>query len=609
MNRHRLKLIGLSKPAGSNTAYLTNPHPEQGMVLLFGIVIMAVLFTLSTALWGYTSGQVKSSRQAVARSQALQLAEAGIDKAIYELNRNSGFNGEVDVALSGGKFTTTVSTIDSTNKTITATGYVPDSSNPTEQVTVKVNVSIDLSNVAFNFGVQVGAGGLSMSNNSVINGNVYSNGNISGSGLITGNATVAGGGSPSLDQQCATNGGNFDFNSTSKNDAAQKFSPAASGKLSRISLYIKKTGSPSNATVRIVTDNNGTPTRTQVGGNGTISNANVTASYGWLDVTFSANPDLTAGTNYWLLVDSTGSATNYYSIAVDNDDSCHSGTSKYTSNWNTSNPSYTNINKDFNFRTYMGGVATSLSGVSVTGTARANILTGCSVGADAYYATTNTCSVTGASYAGTPDSPQQSMPISQAQIDEWKNVAASGGTHNGNYTLINGATATIGPLKIAGDLILDNNVTLYLTGPIWVDGNISVSNNAVIRIDQSIGGSGLAIIADSPSNPGTKGLVSIGNNADIVGNNFAGSYPLVISTNTGGSAITLNNNTAGAIYYAANGTVVVSNNAGGYQLTGYAISLSNNATITYQSGLADVSFSNGPGGSWAKIDGTYLIIE
>lgn len=142
-----------------------------------------------------------------------------------------------------------------------------------------------------------------------------------------------------------------------------------------------------------------------------------------------------------------------------------------------------------------------------------------------------------------------------------------------------------------------------------MDGDIIVNNNSVIRIDQSIGGSGIAIVADSTSSPSTKGLVNIGNNADIVGNNFAGSYPLVVSTNTGTTAISLYNNTAGAIYYAANGTVLVSNNAGGYQITGYAISLSNNSTITYQSGLADVSFANGPGGSWSKVDGTYIIIE
>lgn len=584
---------------------MRNQHTQQGQILMLGIVIMAILFTMSTSLWGYTHLQVKASRQAVERSQALNLAEAGIDKAIAELNNDSSFNGEAG-SLGPGEYVTTVTTIDANNKQITSTGYTPSISNATAEVTVKMNVSIDLSSVAFNFGVQVGEGGLSMSNNSVVNGNVYSNGNISGSGDITGDATVAGGGNASVDQECAINSANYDFNATAKRDVAQRFTPTVTGALTKISVYLKKTGSPSNITVRIVSDNSGSPSTTGVGGTGTINSSNVTSSYGWIDATFSTNPSLVSGTSYWLLLDTSSSTSNYYSWAMDSNDGCSNGTSKSTSNW--SSPSWAALSRDMNFRTYMGGIVTSLTGVDVLGDARAPIMTGCNVSGDAYYNATNTCSVGGTTYSGTADSPQQAMPISQAQIDEWKSAAENGGTYNGNYTLTNGQTATIGPLRINGNLTLNNNVTLYLTGPIWVNGNITISNNSIIRIDASLGSAGVAIVADSLTNPATAGLVNIGNNADIVGNNNPGSYPLVLSTSTSNSAITLSNNTAGAIYYAANGTVQVANNAGAYQLTGYGISLSNNSTITYQSGLANVTFSNGPGGSWAKVDGSYIIL-
>lgn len=584
---------------------MRNQHTQQGQILMLGIVIMAILFTMSTSLWGYTHLQVKASRQAVERSQALNLAEAGIDKAIAELNNDSSFNGEAG-SLGPGEYVTTVTTIDANNKQITSTGYTPSISNATAEVTVKMNVSIDLSSVAFNFGVQVGEGGLSMSNNSVVNGNVYSNGNISGSGDITGDATVAGGGNASVDQECVINSANYDFNATAKRDVAQRFTPTVTGALTKISVYLKKTGSPSNITVRIVSDNSGSPSTTGVGGTGTINSSNVTSSYGWIDATFSTNPSLVSGTSYWLLLDTSSSTSNYYSWAMDSNDGCSNGTSKSTSNW--SSPSWAALSRDMNFRTYMGGIVTSLTGVDVLGDARAPIMTGCNVSGDAYYNATNTCSVGGTTYSGTADSPQQAMPISQAQIDEWKSAAENGGTYNGNYTLTNGQTATIGPLRINGNLTLNNNVTLYLTGPIWVNGNITISNNSIIRIHASLGSAGVAIVADSLTNPATAGLVNIGNNADIVGNNNPGSYPLVLSTSTSNSAITLSNNTAGAIYYAANGTVQVANNAGAYQLTGYGISLSNNSTITYQSGLANVTFSNGPGGSWAKVDGSYIIL-
>ncbi len=583
-------------------------HSQQGQVLVLGIVIMAILMTMSASLWGYTHMQVKASRQAVERSQALQLAEAGIDKAIAELNTDSSFNGESGT-LGPGEYTTTVTTIDSNNKQILSTGYIPSMSDPQVQVSVKMNVSIDLSSVAFNFGVQVGEGGLVMNNNSIVYGNVYSNGNISGwAATIDGDATVAGGGSPTLDQECNTNSGNFDFNATGRRDVAQRFTPTISGPLTQISAYLKKTGSPSNITVRVTTDNSGSPSSSQVGGSGTITSSSVTTSYGWINATFSSSPNLTAGTNYWLVLDTSSSTSNYYSWAIDATDGCTNGTAKHASSW--SSPPWTAINRDANFRIYIGGVTTSLQSVNVTGTARANTLIGpsCTIGGDAYYASSNSCSVSGSSYSGTPDSPKQNMPISQAQIDEWKSVAQSGGTHNGDYNISGGSTQTIGPLYINGNLTLSNNAVLYLTGPVWVKGNINLSNNSFVRIDASLGNNGTVLLADNPDNPSGSGAITISNNAQILGNNFPNSFPLVISAKSGSGAINLSNNTAGAIYYTTSGFIMVSNNAGASQLTGYGINMSNNSTITYQSGLASATFSNGPGGSWAKVEGSYIIL-
>jgi hypothetical protein len=71
----------------------------------------------------------------------------------------------------------------------------------------------------------------------------------------------------------------------------------------------------------------------------------------------------------------------------------------------------------------------------------------------------------------------------------------------------------------------------------------------------------------------------------------------------------LNNNAAGAIFYAANGTVNVYNNANATQVNGRYINLSNNVTITYVNGLAGSDFSDGPGGSWAFEPGTYVITK
>lgn len=595
----------LQQPTQFHQPYQPNTHQQSGYILILGIVVMGILVVMSGVLWGYTTLQLKSGRQAVAKTQALHIAEAGIDKAISQLNTNSAFTGETTVALSGGSYTTTVSSIDSNNKQITSTAYVPDSVNPVAQTTIKVNVTIDLSSVAFNFGVQVGAGGLQMDNNSQVNGNVYSNGDITGgNAIITGDATVAGGGSATVDQQCTTNNADFQFNQTDRRDVAQKFTPTTSGALSKISAYIKKTGSPSDITVRIMTDSSGSPTKTQVGGSGTISSSSVTTSYGWIDATFSSTPTLTSGTDYWLMLDTSSSTSNYYTWAKTSSDSTCSGTGKYSTNWNVSSPVWTAASADYNFKTYMGGIATKLTNVTVNGNARANILQSCSVGGNAYFDTTNTCSVGGTSYSGTPDSPQEAMPISQAQIDEWKDTAVSGGTTSGPYT-VNG-NVTMGPQKISGNLTV--NGTLYLTGPIWVEGDIILSNNSAVRVDVSLGNAGTVLLADNPSNQSGSGLVTVNNNVIIAGNNNPNSYAMLVSTKTG-TAMNISNNAAGAIFYSPNGTVEVSNNAGGAQITGYGIHLNNNATVTYSIGLQNTTFANGPGGAWAIVAGSYIIID
>jgi hypothetical protein len=578
---------------------------QKGYILILAIVVMAILITMSSVVWGYTVLQVKSSRQSVSDIQALHIAEAGIDKALNALNTDSSFTGEPSVVLSEGTYTTTVSSIDTNNKQITSTAYVPNASNPKSEITVKVNVTLDLSAVAFNFGVQVGTGGLQMDNNSSIIGNVYSNGNIfGGNGTITGDAIVAGGGASTPDQQCTVNNADFTFNQTDRRDVAQKFTPSISGPLTKVSMYLRKAGAPSDITVRIMTNGSNEPTTTQVGGTGTISSSSVTGNYGWIDATFSSTPTLAAGTAYWLLLDTSSSSTNYYTWADDSTDSSCSGTGKYASNWSSGSVVWGAANSDFNMRSYMGGVPTSLSDVIVNGNARANIMENCTIGGDAYYDSTNTCSVTGSLNPGTPDSSQQALPISQAQVDEWKSVALSGGTTTGTYTVDD--IDTLGPKKIEGDLVV--NGILYLTGPVWVEGNITLNNNSSVIVHASLGNAGTVLLADKPTDMAGTGLIDIANNAVIAGNGNVGSYPMVYSSKSG-NAMNITNNAAGAIFYSANGTINVANNAGGAQVTGYGIHLSENANVTYSIGLQSTIFANGPGGAWAVVPGSYIILD
>src|SRR3989338_2650479 len=85
--------------------------------------------------------------------------------------------------------TTVTITNTSGGKKIIATGEV-------KEAIRKVEVNLILgTGIAFHYGIQVGQGGLNMSNSSQVIGNAYSNGNIIGtnSARIRGTAIVAGG--------------------------------------------------------------------------------------------------------------------------------------------------------------------------------------------------------------------------------------------------------------------------------------------------------------------------------------------------------------------------------------------------------------------------------
>jgi len=250
-----------------------------------------------------------------------------------------------------------------------------------------------------------------------------------------------------------------------------------------------------------------------------------------------------------------------------------------------------------------GTPATSLSGITVQGTARAHSLSSCTVGADAYYQTISSCTVAGIKYPGSVDTLPQAMPISDAQITAWETIAAAGGVISGNYTV--SGNQTLGPKKINGNLTI--NGTLTLSGVVWVSGNISFSNNSALTVSPVTGNEGAILIADVPGSEATIGTIELQNNVSVSGNGGSGSYPMLLSTNSGPSAIDLSNNTASVILYASRGTVEVSNNAGANQITAYGLNLNNNATITYVNGLQNQSFSNGPGGSWAVVPRTYSI--
>ncbi len=583
---------------------------QKGYVLILGIIVMAILMTMSAAVWGYTALQVKASRQAVLLTQVHQLAEAAVDKTLYQLNQSPVYSGESNVAFGPGTFSSSVSDIDANVKQIQVTAYIPNSTNPVAKRTIKVRSSINSSLISFRYGVQVGNGGAIMGNGATINGNLFSNGSVIGGGsngaaTVTGDIIVAGGSQLTADQESTAQNSSFNLGDVSaRANVAQSFVASSSNVLNKVSLYIKKVGTPSNITIKIATDVGGRPNNTALA-SGSIASSSVSTLYGFVDATLGTNPSLTAGQTYWVIAIASVNASNYYVLGMDNTNAYANGQGKYSPNWAAGSPTWTVTNGDLGFRTYMGGVVTTLSGMISGGDIWAHTMSNCQSGRDIYYQVNTNCTYTGTTHPGTTDTSPAAMPISDGQIDEWEDIATAGGVINGNYTLT--GTQLLGPKKINGDLTV--NGTLYLTGPIWVNGNISFANNSGLIVYTDTGSSGALLIADAIGQETTKGVVDMSNNMTISGNGSAGSYPMVLSTKSGADAITMGNNATGVILYASAGTVNVVNNAVANQITAYTLNMSNNTTINYVSGLQSQSFSNGPGGSWAIVPGTYVISD
>lgn len=234
---------------------------------------------------------------------------------------------------------------------------------------------------------------------------------------------------------------------------------------------------------------------------------------------------------------------------------------------------------------------------------------------DAYYQVITSSTVAGNSYPNSPDQATATMPISDEQIEEWKQSALDGGviTTPCPYR-INDAT-TIGPVKINCDLqISGTNYEITLAGNVWVNGNIDVSNSPTIKVDSSFGNRGVAIIADKPTAPTTSGKIMLQNSAVFEGSGTPGSHVMFISQNrsaeSGGAEVAIdvkNTVTGDLLVYAAHGEIVLQNNIQLKEVAAYRIRLKNTADVVYETGITNLIFDSGPSGgygvvSWREIE-------
>ncbi|MBI5139529.1 hypothetical protein HZA26_02895 [Candidatus Nomurabacteria bacterium] len=560
---------------------------NKGQALLISIVFF--LFISLAIISGLVTPAVrefKVARDLHQSRQSLFLSESAVEDSYYRLKTGKAIGLTNTITLAGSSAVATITDSGYNEKTISSLGDVSSRQRKNEVV---LNTGVGAS---FGYAVQSGSGGFLMDNNSVVNGSVYSNGPITGSGAITGSAFSANSAALVADQTNGSGTPAYDVtfgNANGTQDFAQSFQVSVTGVVNRVDLYLKKVSTPGNLTVRIVTNSSGNPSTTTLA-SGPLSASLVSTNYGWVNVPFSTNPELTAGTTYWIVIDGATNASRYYMIGANNN-GYGNGTGKigaYAGTWNNTSPS----GLDGFFQLYMGGVTGLISGITIgtagVGNANAHTVNNSTI------AGTNYCQVGSgnnkACNTSVPDPTQVAMPISDQNILDWKAEAELGGVHTGTYNL-NSSSSSLGPKKITGDFNISNNADLTVTGTLWVQGNMNVSNNATVRLSSSYGTSEGVIVVD--------GNINISNNAVFSGSGSTGSYLMALSTSTSTSAITLANNGGSVILYAANGTVNLSNNGSAKALNGKFIHLSNNVNIIYDSGLANVNFVNGPSGGWS----------
>lgn len=434
--------------------------PARGMVILLALVLTGIMLAVASALVSYLTTFTRAERVTVASSQALMIAEGGLDYTVEKLNADPNYAGEANIALGAGQFTSSIASVDSNTKRVTITAYVPDHANPTSTKVIKANVALDNARISFRYAIQSGLGGFTLQNSSSIQGNVYSGGSVIGSGgnMIYGDVVSAG-----------ATGLVYGIHATS-------------------SVYAH-----------------------------TIGNAG----------------------------------------------------------------------------------------------------TGTTVDKNAYYTVKTNTTVSGQSFPNSPDLPIVSLPISDAQITEWENIAAAGGTiacNGGSYKISSGTTV-LGPKKISCDLLISNSAKVTIAGHLWVTGNITIQNSSEVKMDPALGATNVAIIADNPSNRLTSSIITTANTATFKNSGTNGSFVYLISQNNsaelGGNtaAINLSNSATALVAYAAHGLIPLANSVSLKEVTAYKVTLQNSAKVIYDTGLQSSLFDSGPGGSWSYISGTYAITD
>ncbi len=582
------------------------------------ISIFFVMMIMLSAAFGVSSlalNEHKVANENAQSNKSFFAADAGVEDAIYRYKTGKNVSPSFTIILNGATSDVEIESISPTERKITATG---DASNRIRAASAEIIIQPGAS---FSMALQAGTGGIKLGEGSAIYGNVYSNGSVIGdsNASTSGNVSIAGS-QIALHQFYDTHTGDYNIGQVgSKIDIAQSFIPTADGTISQVSLFIKKFNTPGNRYIKIVTSSGESPTKTVLA-SGLISANQVTGNFAWINIPLDSTPQLSAGTTYWIIFDSSLNGTNYYVWGYD----VAGAGSKYSPNWNASSPLWSPIVGKMNYKIWFGDAPNIAKDIEVGGDLRAHTIQTSKVHGNAFYQTIDQYSLDwlntydGGTASISTDLPTENMPISDAQIDAWKEEAEDpekgGSTYDGPCPYVPTSGSTIGPMRINCDFNTSNSTSLNIMSPIWVTGNMNIDNSNTFVLELSAGedeNTDGIIIADGKINPGNS-FAACGSagysQSQSKCNPSNGSYLTLISTYSGGDqAITLSNASDGAVFYAPYGEIKAGNGLTINSATAKQLTLGNNSSIKYEDALAAMFFSSQGGtsqwgiNSWQEI--------
>ena len=93
---------------------------KNGTAIIVAMTFIAIIALLATATISYLAVGLKTTKLSIRKQKTLNIAEAGIEKAIAELRKNPDFQGEQNIPFDLGTFTTSIKTPSPDKKIITS---------------------------------------------------------------------------------------------------------------------------------------------------------------------------------------------------------------------------------------------------------------------------------------------------------------------------------------------------------------------------------------------------------------------------------------------------------------------------------------------------------